>query len=159
MTLFGNFLCLAPLYVKKGCSHFAPPLDGIEVCINVRIGKYFPERKRASKTKIQKRIWKQEKTYFYRKVVQSAQITNMHATPNNRTRESDSSWSIHFFSCESKKIVLGRHYPDIEGRLHLRFATGWRVINVRKKGGVVKANFLPSWFYLQFQTLGWHIYC
>ena len=54
--------------------------------------------------------------------------------PNSRTRESDSSWSIRFFSCESKKIVLGRHYPDIEGRLHLRFATGWRVVNVRKKG-------------------------
>ena len=92
------------------------------------------------KTKIQKRIWKQEKTYFYRKVVQSAQITNMHATPNNRTRESDSSWSIRCFSCESKKIVLGRHYPDIEGRLHLRFATGWRDINVRKKGKCSKSK-------------------
>ena len=83
---------------------------------------------------------KTRKNVFSEKNVQSAQITNMHATPNNRTRESDSSWSIRCFSCESKKIVLGRHYPDIEGRLHLRFATGWRVVNVRKKGRCSKSK-------------------
>ena len=54
MTLFGNFLCLAPLYVKKVVP-ISPPLDGIEVCINVRIGKYFPERKRASKNEKSKK--------------------------------------------------------------------------------------------------------